>query len=423
MNAPATAPHVAIIGTGIVGACTAMALLDRGFRVTLIDPGTPGGEQAASYGNGAFLSPNSIVPMSMPGLWRKVPGYLLDPAGPLTIRWTSLPRLAPWLLRFVAAGFTEARVRRTAAILRGLLADTVGQYQALAERVGAAHLIRPGGLLYVFPARKDFEAEALAWQLRHDNGLRWQELDRAALAAREPGLSPAYTFGVLVEEGGLCASPGGLVAALVDHAWGRGAALVAARARGLRLDGDRLLGVETDTGFIACDRAVIAAGIASAALARTVGDRIPMEAERGYHVQLDLPAPDGGPRGAVMPSDGKMANAWLDAGLRASGQVELATPGARPDWNRADILLRHLRATWPGLPPDAPVRRWQGNRPSTPDGLPVIDRSRWSGNVIHAFGHGHVGLSAGPMTAAIVAALLTGTAPPIDPIPFTARRF
>ena len=423
MTEPAPAPHVAIIGAGIIGTCTATALLDKGFRVTLVDPGPPGGEQAASYGNGAFLSPNSIVPMSMPGLWRKVPGYLLDRNGPLTIRWTSLPQLTPWLLRFIAAGFTEARVRRTATVLRGLLGDCVGQYQALAERVGVAHLIRADGVLYVFPSRKEFEAEALSWQLRHDNGLRWQELDRAALVAREPGLAPAYTFGILVGDGGYCTAPGDLVAALADHAQAQGAVLMAARATGFRLDGNQLLGVETDAGFLPCDRAVIAAGMASRELARMVGDRIPMEAERGYHVQLDLPAPDGGPRGAVMPSDGKMANAWLDAGLRASGQVELATPGARPDWNRADILLRHLRATWPGLPPDAPVRRWQGNRPSTPDGLPVIDRSRWSGNVIHAFGHGHVGLSAGPMTAAIVAALLTGTAPPIDPIPFTARRF
>lgn len=419
----ATGQHVAIIGAGIVGSCTAIALLDEGCRVTLIDPAPPGGEQAASYGNGAFLSPASVIPMSMPGLWKKVPGYLLDRNGPLVIRWGSLPRLAPWLIRFLLAGFTEARVRRTAGLLSQLLHDGPDQHVALAAKAGVPELIRRDGLFYAYPSRKDFEAEALAWRLRRENGVKWQELDRAAIAAREPGLNPRYTFGILIPDGAHCTSPGAYVAALTDYARKRGAELKMARATGLRLDGDRLQGVETDGGLIACDRAVIAAGIRSGPLARAVGDNVPLEAERGYHVQLDLPPSDAGPRAPVMPSDGKMANTWLDEGLRASGQVELASADATPNWNRADILLHHLYTTWPNLPRDAQVRRWQGNRPSTPDGIPVIGRSRRSADVIHAFGHGHVGLVGGPRTAAIVAALIAGRQPPIDAAPFAATRF
>ncbi len=420
MNQPL---HVAVIGAGIVGTCTALALLDEGHRVTLIDPAPPGGEQAASYGNGAFLSPNSIIPMSMPGLWKKVPGYLLDRNGPLVIRWASMPRLMPWLIRFLLAGFTEARVRRTAGLLSQLLHDGPDLHLALAEKAGVPELIRRDGLLYAYPSRKDFEAEALAWRLRRENGVVWEELDRAAIAAREPGLSPAYTFGALVTGGAHCTAPGAYVAALAEHARMRGAEVRIARATGLRLNGDRLQGVDTDGGFIACDRAVIAAGMQSKPLARAVGDSVPMEAERGYHVQLDLPPSDAGPRSPVMPSDGRMANTWLDAGLRASGQVELASAETAPDWRRADILLHHLYTTWPNLPRDAQVRRWQGNRPSTPDGIPVIGRARRTGDVIHAFGHGHVGLAGGPRTATIVAALIAGRQPPIDAAPFAATRF
>ncbi len=419
----ATTPHVAILGAGIVGTCTALALLDEGYEVTLIDPAAPGGEQSASYGNGAFLSPNSVIPMSMPGLWRQVPFYLLDRHGPLVIRWTSLPRLAPWLIRFLLAGFTEARVRRTAGILSQLLHDGPDLHLALAAKAGVPELIRRDGLLYAYPSRRDFEAEALAWRLRRENGVVWEELDRAALAAREPGLSPAYTFGALVPAGAHCTAPGAYVAALADHAVARGARLLACRATGFRLADGRLQAVETSSGPVACDRAVIAAGMASKQLARALGERIPMEAERGYHVQLELPRSDAGPRAPVMPSDGRMSNTWLDEGLRASGQVELASAGAAPDWRRADILLHHLHATWPGLPRDAVVRRWQGNRPSTPDGLPVIGPSRRSGDVIHAFGHGHVGLAGAPRTAAIVAALMAGRQPPIDAAPFAATRF
>ena len=153
--------HVVVIGAGIVGATTALELLNDGHRVTLVEPGAPGGEQAASYGNAAWLSPASIIPMSMPGLWRKVPGYLLDPQSPLTIRWRMLPRLMPWLLRFLLAGTTVAKVERTARVLTGLLRDAPARHAALAAGVGQPDLVQRRGLLYAYPDRAAFEAEAL----------------------------------------------------------------------------------------------------------------------------------------------------------------------------------------------------------------------------------------------------------------------
>lgn len=411
-----------VIGAGIVGVCAALALRQAGLAVTLVDPDEPGGEQAASYGNGAFITPASIIPMSVPGLWRKVPGYLLDRDGPLTIRWRHLPRLTLWLLRFLAAGMTTARVERTAAILSALLHDAPERHAALAAAAGVPGLIERRGVLYVYPDRAAFAAEALSWRLRRTAGVVWRELDAAALRAFEPALSPAYGFGIHVPAAANCADPGAYVAALAAHAARLGVRRVAARATGFAFDGGRLRAVETDQGPIACDRAVVAAGMASARLAAAAGDRIPLEAERGYHVQLTGGA-EGGPHLPVMPSDGKMANTVTREGLRAAGQVELAGPGAPPDWRRAEILLRHLYATWPGLSRDLPVRRWMGNRPSTPDGLPVISAARRSPDVFYAFGHGHVGLAAGPKSAALVAALVTGSTPPLPPEPFAAARF
>jgi D-amino-acid dehydrogenase len=413
--------HVVVIGAGIVGVATAIALLRDGCRVTILDPGPPGGAQAASFGNGAWISPASVVPMSMPGLWRKVPGFLLDASGPLTIRPASLPSLAPWLLRFVLAGSTVPRVETTARNLATLLADAPDRHADLAAEAGCADMVRREGLLYAYPDRRAFEAEALAWRLRRASGLAWEELDEAALRAREPALAARYRFGVHVAAGAHCPDPGAYVAALAGHAATLGATLGRGRALGFAIEDGRLRAVGTDSGPIACDRAVIAAGIRSAPLAREAGDRVSLAAERGYHVVV--PAGSAGARGPVMPSDGKMANTPTRAGLRAAGQVELAHPDAAPDWRRADILLGHLRRTWPDLAGQPAASRWMGCRPSTPDGLPVLGPASRSPDIVHAFGHGHVGLAAGPITGQIVADILARRSPGIPLEPFRARRF
>lgn len=420
---PQTGPeHVAVIGAGIIGACAALALLADGRRVTLIDPAPPGGPQAASFGNGAFISPASIIPMAMPGLWRQVPRLLADPAGPLTIRWRSLPALMPWLLRFLLAGATTARVRRTAGILNTLLGDAPGRHAALALGIGQPDMIRHDGLIYAYPSRADFAAEALAWTIRRDNGLTWQELDAAALHKLEPALGPDYRFAAYLPSGAWCGDPGGYVAALVRAAVARGADLRQARVTGFEAEAGQLTALHTDHGPIGCEAALVTAGIASGRLARAAGDRVPLVSERGYHVEL--PGATGGPARPVMPSDGKMANTPCDTGLRAAGQVELAHTEDAPDWRRAAILLENLRHAYPGLRFDpAQARRWMGHRPSTPDGLPVIGPASGLRGVHYAFGHGHVGLAAAPMTAEIAAAQLARRAAPIDAAPFAPSRF
>ncbi len=416
--------HVAVIGAGIVGAACALELIRDGHQVTLIEPGDPGGEQAASYGNGAWLSPSSVVPPSMPGLWRRVPGFLADPLGPLAIRWQHLPRLAPWLLRFVRAGSTVTRVEATARALRPLVADAPERHRRLAEEAGVPEMIDRRGLLYVFPSRADFVHEALAWRLRRDNGVQWLELDADELRQQEPELDRRYTFGVLVQAGGNCTDPGGYVAALVRHAQDHGAALLRAGATGLRIRARRLQAVLTSAGEIACDAAVLCAGARSRTLARAAGDRVPLETERGYHAVITQPGT--GPRHPVMPSDGKMCATPTQGGLRIAGQVELASLDAAPDWRRAEILRDYALRAFPNLPRDLPpdrVRFWMGHRPSTPDGLPVIGPASGCPDVLHAFGHGHVGLASGPVTGRLVADLLGGRPPIIDPAPYSARRF
>jgi D-amino-acid dehydrogenase len=415
--------HAVVIGAGIVGAATALEALSAGFRVTVVEPGDPGGEQAASYGNGCWLSPMSVIPPSVPGLWRKVPRFLTDPLGPLAIRWSYFPRVAPWLARYLLAGWTEAKVEATARAIRPLLLDAPALHRALAERAGVGRLIERRGLIYTYETRAQFESEAMAWRIRRKVGVEWLELDADEMRQREPELDRRYSFGVLVEEGGHCRDPGAYVAALVAQAVAEGAELKRTRANGFRIEGGRLKAVLTDAGEIACDKAVIAAGAHSKRLAAAAGSRVPLETERGYHAMLvDAPV---GPRTPMMPFDGKMSVTWTDRGLRCAGQVEIAGLAAAPNWKRAEILRDHLLRSFPNLPRNLPPERvkvWMGHRPSMPDGLPCIGPAAGSGDVLLGFGHGHVGLVAGPRTARILAAMLTGRAPEIPTEPFRPSR-
>jgi D-amino-acid dehydrogenase len=416
--------HVVVIGAGIVGAATAVELLRDGHQVSIVEPGDPGGEQAASYGNGCMLSPSSVVPMSAPGLWKKVPGWLADPLGPLALRWRYLPAALPWLRRFLAAGSTRAKVHRIAAALRPLVVDCPARHQKLAEEAGVGHLIHRNGQLHVFPDRAAYEAEKFSWDVRAAQGVKWVELDENELRQHEPSIDRRYTLGFFMEAGGHCSDPGAYVAALIAHAQAQGAKLVRAKATGFDIAGGRLRAVRTEAGDIACERAVIAAGAWSRTLARMVGDRVQLETERGYHAMIANP--EVVPRMPVMPSDGKMANTPTAHGLRIAGQVEIAGLAAAPNWKRAEILRDFALRMFPGLPRDLPASRvkvWMGHRPSTPDGLPCIGPASGCADVVHAYGHGHIGLAAGAMSGRLAADIVSGKAPSIDPKPYDPARF
>ncbi|RVT97515.1 FAD-binding oxidoreductase [Rhodovarius crocodyli] len=415
--------HVVIIGAGIVGAATAIEALKRGFQVTILDPGTPGGEQAASYGNGCWLNPLSVIPPALPGLWKKVPKFLMDPLGPLAIRWSYFPKVMPWLARYLWAGWTEDKVRGTARALRGLLQDGPARHLALAREAGVEHLIERKGLMYVYADRAQFQSEGLAWKLRGEVGCTWRELGEDELRQREPELARRYTFGILTEEGASCSDPGAYVAAVVAHAQALGARFVQAGATGFRIEGGRLKAVLTTQGEIAADKAIIAAGARSKALATAAGETLRIESERGYHAEISTPEVE--PRTPMMPFDGKMSVIRTKNGLRCAGQVEIAGVDAEPNWKRAEILRDHLLRMLPGLPADMPAERvkvWLGHRPSMPDGLPCIGPAKGCADVILNAGHGHVGLAGGPASAALAAAFLLGENPP-GAAAFSPRRF
>jgi len=416
--------HVVIIGAGAVGASAALHALAAGLRVTLLEPDEPGGRQAASYGNAGWLSSHSVLPPASPGVYKQIPKWLSDPLGPLALRWGYLPQALPWLWRYLRAARTWPHVARTAHALRSLLADAPALHQAQAQAAGVPDLVEQRGLLHVFLNKAQFQKEARAWDIRRQEGIEWQALDAPTLRAREPDINERYTFAVHVPETGHCRNPGAYVAALVNHAQALGATLHASRATGFRIEQGRLRAVRTQHGDIACDQAVIAAGIRSRALAAQAGDRVPLAAERGYHAVIR----DAGAtvRTSASFADAKVVVNAMDGGLRVAGQVEIAHPDAPPNWARARILHRHLLNIFPALAKsDAAAEPdfWLGCRPSLPDGLPCIGAGRACADILHAYGHGHVGLVGSARTGRLIAQLLTGAPSEIDLTPFSPRRF
>ena len=411
--------RVAVVGAGVVGLACATHLQMRGFGVTLIDPRPPG--EYCSLGNAGCLSRASCVPLSLPGTWRKVPDWLADRAGPLTIRLAYLPRLAPWLWRFQRAS-SLTRVNRAADALHALLTVTIDKWRPLAERAGVPELIVQRGYAFGYESERGFAEDALGREIRGRRGVRIEVLTGAAIRDFDPALSPHLTHLVLLPEQGHCPNPLRLSRALAQRLRAGGATFVENAAAGFEFADDRVVGVRTSAGSVVAgiDAVVIAAGAHSNALSSQLGSRVPLETERGYHVMLE--APGVAPHVPIASGEGKFFATPMEEGLRIAGAVELAGLDAPPDYRRADALLEKARRLLPGLR-HAKLSRWMGHRPSLPDSLPVIGRSPQVRNVYFAFGHGHVGLTAAAPTGEIVADLVTGAQPFMDISPFAARRF
>jgi D-amino-acid dehydrogenase len=413
--------RVAVIGAGMVGVCAARWLQRDGHSVFLVEPGEPG--EGASFGNAGCFNGSSVTPTAMPGVIRNVPRWLMDPLGPLSLRWSYLPAILPYLVRFVRSA-TPDKVRAQAKALRPLIAPTVPLVRQLARDAGAEDFVHQRGHLYVYRSAEALAKDAFAWALRRENGVEVDEFDADELRQLEPTLSRDYVRGLLVRENGHTDNPFGLVSRLVEQFRRDGGDIVRARASGFRLDGSRLVAIRTDQGELPADAAIVCAGAHSKPLAAALGDRVPLETERGYHLMIR--DPESMPRIPTADADGKFVATPMQLGLRLAGTVELAGLAAPPDWRRARILLTQARRMLPGLAVEHAEDRittWMGHRPALPDSLPALGASRASPDVIYAFGHGHIGMTAAPMTGRIVADLIAGRPAPIDIAPFAPGRF
>ena len=386
----------------------------------LIDHGEPG--MGASFGNGGLFSASSVVPVATPGVLKKVPGWLLDAEAPLTIRWSYLPRLAPWLARFIAASAAQ-RVEAQARALRALLKDSLEHYAPLLRDAGARDLVRKQGMLYLYASEASWRAD-WGMKLRQRNGVVVEEIEGPALAEREPDLGPGFTRARFIPENGYTTNPLRLVQSLARHVVERGGRIVQERVIDFENNGSCVTAVKTQNAVHPAGNIVLAAGAWSKPLAAQLGDDVPLDTERGYHVIVK--DPEKSLRTPAVFVDGSFGVTPMETGLRLVGTVELAGLDAPPNWRRAEVLLEQGKRILPGLLADndaSRVSRWLGFRPSLPDSLPVIGPSSRFSNAYYAFGHGHVGMCGASTTGRIISELIAARQPCIDIAPFNAQRF
>ncbi|HTW26917.1 MAG TPA: FAD-binding oxidoreductase [Acetobacteraceae bacterium] len=408
--------HAVIVGAGIVGICAAHALLDDGWRVTLLDAEGPGA--GASRGNAGWIAHMDILPLARPQTLRTLPAWLFDPVGPLTIRPSYLPRLLPWLARFLAAS-RPSRVARGTDALTALNRLALPAWERRLAGLGLGDRLRRRGSLSVWRNRAGFRAATELFARQRSLGIPVEAIAAPDIAALEPMLVGRIAAASFYPSGVHVADPHALTLALAAAARQRGAALRLGSA--VRVTVGERPGVElADATALAADAVVLAAGAWSRPLAAGAGDAVPLDTERGYNVTL--PAGRLGLSRPVVYEDEGFVTTPLDTGDRIGGAVEFAGLAAPPSFARVDAMLARLRRYLP----DADTRggeRWMGFRPSMPDSLPVIGPARRSPRIVHAFGHGHLGLTQAAITAEIVAALLAGRVPPVDVTPFRAARF
>lgn len=409
-------PHVVVIGAGIVGVSTAIWLRRFGAEVTLVDRGAPG--QGTSFGNGGVLAACAVLPVTGPGLLRQAPRMLLDPGKPLFLRWSYLPKLLPWLLKYLSHA-NDKDTRRLAEALAPIVADSVEQHMALTEGLGARRYVTPSDYVYAFRDRKTFDADAYGWALRREAGFDPQLLEGAAVQEYEPALGPDIRCLAVLKDHGHVRDPGGYVTALAEDFVAMGGQIRRAEVRDVTLEDGRIASVLTSDGPLACDRAVITAGAWSGPLLKKLGLKVPLESERGYHILYEDAA--GGPRVPVMIDAGKFVVTPMEAGLRCAGILEFGGLEAGPTRAPLRMLRAKVRAALPGLQAAREVE-WMGHRPATSDSLPLIGEIRQTG-VFAGLGHHHIGLTAGPKTGRLLAGLITQRPSNTDLTPYQPGRF
>ncbi len=412
-----SARPVIVVGAGIVGVSTAIWLQRSGYRVVLIDRAGPG--EGASFGNGGVLAACAVVPVTGPGLPRSLPKMLLHRDSPLFVNWRHLPRLAPYLARYLRA-CSAAETRRIAAALAPLIGDSFDEHRALARGTPAERWLHGSDYLYVYPDRRAFATESFSWNLRRELGFAWEELGPEELRKSAPLLTQKFGFGVRLGDHGYISDPGRYVSALTAEAERNGAKIIKAEATAIVVEGGRASGVVAGGEKIAADAVVVATGAWSGGLARSVGVAVPLELERGYHVELLDPSEM--PHMPMMVAAGRFVITPMEGRIRVAGLVEFGGLEGAPNPRAFAHLERLARAAMPGLRWRG-TRTWMGHRPSPADSIPLIGEVPGAAGLFLGFGHHHVGLTGGPKTGRILAGLIGGASPNIDLAPYRPDRF
>ncbi|WP_137109466.1 FAD-binding oxidoreductase [Rhodobacter sp. SY28-1] len=408
--------EVTVIGAGVIGLSAALMAQARGLSVTVIDREGPAA--GASTGNAGAFAFTDILPLASPGILRKAPKWLLDPLGPLTIPPAYALQITPWLYRFWRACSPRAVAASTAA-QTSMMELSRAELEPFLAATGTLGMLMKYGNLQVYETEAEFRAALPGWEARTEHGIEFRHMTAEEMAELQPGLSPRFTRGTFTPGWWSIADPKDYVLALAERFQAEGGTILRAEVTGLKPQ-DSGVSIQTKSAPLSADKVVLAAGAFSHRIAATLGERIPLETERGYNTTLPADALDL--RCQVTFGGHGFVVSRLTTGVRVGGAVELGGLSLPPNYKRSEAMLRKAKTFFPTLKTEG-GKQWMGFRPSLPDSLPAIGRSKASPHVVYAFGHGHLGLTQSAGTARLVADLLTDARPPLNLTPFSPQRF
>lgn len=407
---------VVVVGAGVVGLACARALQRSGLDVCVVDPESPG--SVCSFGNAGVIATDHVLPMARPEVLRRLPALLGNPRGPLYLKASRIPALLPWMLRFAAAS-RPARVERGIRAIAALTGRSLPAWEAELTASGGLHLLRRQGMHSVYRSEAAFRRDAGERASQQGAGVPFEVLSAAALRDREPALTDGLVRGVFYPEVAHVIDPQAVVQCLADALVRDGGTLLRGEVTRLEETPHRVT-VALSRGWLPCRHAVLAAGLASRRLCRSLGVDPPLAAEMGYH--LRFPGAEERLRAPVAVAEHGFLVTPMHGHLRAAGTVELARREMPAAWSRADVL--RFRATDLFRDPlPEPAEPWRGSRPTLPDFLPAIGLLPGYRRVVAAFGHQHIGLTTAAVTGTLVRDVVRGTQPALDIAPYDPGRF
>ena len=409
---------VAIVGGGVIGVCSAYYLSQTGVKVLLIEKGEIA--SGCSSGNGGLIVPSHAVPLASPGVLGEGLHWMLDPESPFYIKPRLDIRLFSWLVRFALAS-RESVMLRSLPVLRDLLSASFALYRELAETAGFDFGYTAKGSLWVCLSKERLDREMEETRLFERFQIPVQMLGQDEVHDLEPALLPQVVGGVFYPNDGHI-DPFSFVTGLAEKAQEKGVDICTnTDVMGFETTNGRIARIRTTRGDIGAEQVVLAAGSWSPQIAKELRLSIPIEAAKGYSITLENPDP--APKLPLLFGEARVVVNPLEQGLRLAGTLEMAGLDLSISTRRVDAIRRSCEAYLPGIAQAKTIEVWRGLRPCTPDGLPILGRSRDFHNLIIAAGHAMLGMSLGPISGKLVSQLVCRETTDVETAPLRLDRF
>ena len=406
---------IGIVGAGIQGISNALFLQKKGFSVTIFDRDEPG-SPAASYGNAGHFSPYASVPINRPDVLTDVPAMLLSSTGPLALKWNYVPKMIPWFLKFIRNCSTE-KMMHTAKNMHQILDLALPAYDELFDEIDLGGLVEKKGILYIWND-KSLKSRELEIKVRDELGVDQQVVTPKEIHDLEPNIKPIYHGGVYYQHGRHARNPKKILLKLFELFLKKGGKFLKMNIKDIKFDEEKPV-IKAETQSFNFDKIVIACGSFSKKLTDDLGEKIPLDTERGYHVHFKdcdhlLSRP-------VIFQNRGFGITPMEQGLRVVGTVEFGGLDNPLTKARVKNLINNAKYMMGDLPDHED--EWLGFRPTLPDYLPVIGPSKKHKNVFYCFGHHHLGWTLGPISGKIISGMIAEENTNLDLKPYSSLRF